>query len=355
MQSCFTNTTNISMSPLSLSEIPCRLCPDPILNAVLAWVYVALAIIGFLSNGLALHDLWRTEMTNTVIFTINIMASDFMLCCSLPFRVAYYLESANWKPESTLCTMAKFMTISLFYINLYCNMCFLLWTSINRYASVVRPKQVFLRAFKRAWVCKALCTLTWVCTVIIIITTNLSRNIQKRTVQAAESCFDLIVNVNRHKYNSTHVLGESVFFLILVLMLTFYALLVYHLHLVKRSSLVGRAQRGSLKVRRKIAVLLLLFMVCFMPYHIQRMMLLASTAGDNCQWQEKQYRVKAGTILLAALSCCVHPLQHLALRSRCCRPSAGTHHRNANSLTDAGQTVANVHINKSLHASNTAL
>nr|XP_015218888.1 PREDICTED: cysteinyl leukotriene receptor 1-like [Lepisosteus oculatus] len=338
---CFINNT---ISNTSIPESICRLCPQIIPYEAIAYVYLTLAIVGFLTNGLALYDLWRAEKTTTVTFVVNIVASDLMLCCSLPFRVAYYWHSAQWAQESSMCTLAKFTTISLFYINLYCNMLFLLWTSVNRYVSVVRPKLPLLRLFKRARVCRLLCAFTWVAAIVVIIGT-ISRNIAKNKTVAA-NCFDHIVNANRHRYNTTHVIGVTVFFLILVLMLAFYALLVYHLHLIQRSSLVGRGQRGSLKVRRKILASVVLFVACFLPYHLERILLLTSDTGD-CRWQETQYKVKNCTILLAALSCCLHPLLHLALRSRCCRARAETHGRAANSCTDAGHTVTHANISLS--------
>ncbi|XP_028848087.1 proteinase-activated receptor 3 isoform X4 [Denticeps clupeoides] len=130
---------------MNKSSLLCKLHPEKIHTEVLPWLYLCLALLGFLTNGLVLLDLWKAEKKPMVIFTVNMVVSDIILCCSFLFRFAYLRLYLEWKSGSPICTLSQYGIIGIFYINIYCNMCFLLWTSLNRYATVVQPHNVLLQ------------------------------------------------------------------------------------------------------------------------------------------------------------------------------------------------------------------
>ncbi|XP_051565649.1 cysteinyl leukotriene receptor 2-like [Myxocyprinus asiaticus] len=288
---------------------------------ILPWFYLSLAVLGLPTNGIVLLSLWRSERTPTVILTLNIVVSDLMLCCGFFFRIAYYKENVNWQSGSQVCNAVELINFTCFYINLYCNMCFLLWTSINRYATVVKPGYAFLQVFKRTQPCWIICFSTW-----LVISTIVGTSMwTKRSLQINGTCFDQVVNSNilyKDKFSTIHCLAVAGFFFILCLMLVSYSLLVFHLQKVRVGSLfsAGFGPVGGLKVRRKILASVIIFVLCFLPYHVQRIILLTSGSG-NCQ---AHFRIKTGTIFVAAFSCCLHPILQLVHRLRCCRAKPNT-------------------------------
>ncbi|XP_050975915.1 probable G-protein coupled receptor 82 isoform X2 [Labeo rohita] len=290
--------------------------PEESHKTILPWLYLAMAILGLPTNGTVLVDLWRSERTPTIIFTLNIIISDLLMCCSFFFRIAYLKENTNWKSGTPACNAAELIIFSCFYINLYCNMCFLLWTSINRYTTVVKPGYALFQVFKRTQSCWILCFSTW-----LIVTTVVGTSMGlKLSLQMNGTCFDQVVNsyiLYQDQFNTIHYLGVSTFFFILCLMLVSYSLLVFHLQKVRGGSLVGAGfgPGGGLKVRRKILASVIMFVLCFLPYHVQRIILLTSK-HKNCQ---EEFRIKTFTIFIAALSCCLHPVLQLVFRLRCCR------------------------------------
>lgn len=290
--------------------------PGDFQKTVLPWIYLTLTLLGFVVNGLAMLDLWRSEKTPTVIFTLNIVVSDLMACSSFPFRTAYNYSGLKWNADSTICLTTGFLTISCFYINLYCNMCFLLWTSINRYATVVQPRWGLILAFKRPKICWVLCGATWVLGIVIICAAKAYEVYLFSRSQRVGSCFDQIMK-RPEQMNALHATGVGMFFFILGLMLASYGLLIFHLQKAREGSMVGigLGPGGGLKVRRKILASVVLFVVCFLPYHIQRLKMMAESGSNNCQ---QNHDVRMLTILVAALSCCLHPMLHLVLRLPCC-------------------------------------
>lgn len=276
----FTSVIFSCFPHLSLLCKSCFLEPDDYHHNVLPWVYLFLAILGFMTNGLATLDLWRTEKTPTIIFTLNIMVSDLMLCCSFPFRIAYYIHSLQWEAGTAICSLTEFIMASCFYINIYCNMSFLIWTSINRCATITRLRCRLFLVFKRPRLCWFLCLSTWIIGIAFVTGSVMYKISLKSTEQELNSCFDQVINKEHAEMNGLHSLGVGIFFFMLSLMLLSYGLLVFYLHKVNRRSLVGAGLGNGLRVRRKILASVVLFLVCFLPYHVQRIRLIASKDKD---------------------------------------------------------------------------
>ncbi|XP_077071578.1 cysteinyl leukotriene receptor 2-like isoform X2 [Siphateles boraxobius] len=298
------------------NQSTCTIQPEESNETILPWLYLFLAVLGLPTNGIVLVDLWRSERTPTVIFNLNIIVSDLLICCSFFFRIAYYKENINWLSGTPACNAVELINFSCFYINLYCNMSFLLWTSINRYATVVKPGYAFFQIFKHTRSSWILCFSTW-SVITAVVGTSMGF---KLGLQINGTCFDQVVNsyiLYRDQFKTIHCVGVSAFFFILCLMLVSYSLLVFHLQKV-RGARFGPG--GTLKVRRKILASVIMFVLCFLPYHVQRIVLLTSK-NENCQ---AKYRIKTNTIFIAALSSCLHPILQLVFHLRCCRANRNT-------------------------------
>ncbi|XP_076857495.1 P2Y purinoceptor 4 [Brachyhypopomus gauderio] len=274
---------------------------------------------GLLTNGVAIRQLCGFEKTATVIFTLNIMVSDVLVCCSFLFRAAFYRGATNWMAASVLCNASEFLTFSCFYINLYCNMGFLLWISINRYSVVVQPHSRLLQAFQRPRQCWVICLATWTLGATVVCPSIGHKVKRGSAANKTNSCFDQVFNTAPEELKGVHAVGAGVFFVSLALMLLSYGLLIIHLQKVREQSLVGAGLRagGGLRVRRKILASVLLFTACFLPHHVQRVRMTRD--GRSCRETQADVRVKTLTVLVAALSCCLHPALHLLLRLPCCR------------------------------------
>ncbi|CDQ82268.1 unnamed protein product [Oncorhynchus mykiss] len=199
----------------------------------------------------------------------------------------------------------------------------LLWTSVTRYATVVRPCPALLVPFTRPRECWVLCLVTWV-TVVTVVSANVVLQFGRGKGRGVDSCFDMLENHHREALNNQHCLGVALFFVILTFILVNYGGLVLYLQKVRGSKNTNtkrqRMKSGSLRVRRKILAVVVVFVACFLPYHVQRAVTLLSPHGGDCEKLRTQWKAKNATITIAALSCIVHPLLHLALRHLpCCR------------------------------------
>ncbi|XP_062390271.1 probable G-protein coupled receptor 82 [Sardina pilchardus] len=289
---------------------------------VLSWLYLFLALLGFLTNGLVLYELWRTQRKPTVIFALNMVVSDIILCVSFLFRIAYYQKS-DWHANLLLCQVVLSVAISVFYVNIYCNMCFLLWTSINRYVTVVQPRYTVLQAFRSPQRCSVLCAATWLVFLVIVTTrvTWTQVKIKWKPIETNGSCSD-VMEYHKKEQRVTLAFGTLLFFLILGAMLVSYGLLLYHLQKIRRTCLQSAGFRPGLglRVKRKVLASMSVFLVCFLPHHIQRSVRLLSAREEDSATEQMFSKVQTVTILVAALNCCLNPILHLVLRLPCCRP-----------------------------------
>ncbi|XP_010888269.4 probable G-protein coupled receptor 82 isoform X2 [Esox lucius] len=335
------------------SSRQCWLYPNLFYTQIKPWLYLTLMLLGSLGNSLTLRDLWRSEWTPTLILNFNTVTSDLLLCLSFLFRMMYYLNCQVWSGEDLVCKITVETMLTVFYINLYCNMLMLLWTSVTRYATVVRPHPAFLTPLTTTTGCWVLCLTTWV-TVATVVCASLLHTIGEEEIQGG-SCFDMLENGNRQGFNNPHCLGVVVFFIALALILVSYGGLVLHLQKVRGARHIHTRERrarvaitegvrtvsadvkegfgvnleerknrrvgskvGSLKVRRKILATVVVFMVCFLPYHIQLAVTLLTPQGSDCDKVRTLWEVNNATIAIASLSCILNPLLYLALRRLSC-------------------------------------
>lgn len=197
-------------------------------------------------------------------------------------------------------------------------MSFLLWISINRCVTVTRLRCRLLLIFKRPRLCWFLCLATWIVGITFIIGSLAYKVSLKSTEPELNTCFDQVMNKIPGRMNGLHSLGVGLFFFMLGLMLVNYGMLVFYLYKVNRKSLVGAGLWSGLRVRRKILASVVSFVVCFLPYHVQRIRLIVSKNKD-CIKNQEEFCLKTLLILVAALSCCLHPVMYLVLQLPCCR------------------------------------
>uniref|UniRef100_A0A4W3I9Z0 G-protein coupled receptors family 1 profile domain-containing protein n=1 Tax=Callorhinchus milii TaxID=7868 RepID=A0A4W3I9Z0_CALMI len=296
-------------------ENQCILTLNSTEREILTAMYVVIFLIGVLSNVATLRTFKQAEKNAAFIYMKNITVSDLLLSLSLLFRAVYYLKSDEWAPE-TLCIFITFVTVSVFHVNMYCSILFLLWTGISRYAIIVKHKFSILHSIVKPKVIVVVCIVTWIVPAMCIGPLILYYTVNSQI--NATSCYDLIINKRRKTFMNAHVFVTVIFFLILLFLLVIYALLVYHLHQLQKNSMIAKRHSTIVEICRKLFTSIMVFIICFVPYHIQR--LLQITFDDNyCQWYQMLNKVKSGVILVASLSCCIHPLLHLCFRSKFCK------------------------------------
>ncbi|XP_063765971.1 P2Y purinoceptor 1-like [Eleginops maclovinus] len=222
--------------------------------------FVTVFVVGTLSNIWGLRSVctsWQ-KIGNINIFMFNLGVADLLYLFTLPFLVHYYMNDSRWEFGQPFCKVTRFC----FNLNLYGSIGFLTCISIYRYLGIVHPMRVMGKISSRHSL--AVSTLVWLLVIIQILPDIFFK---KNDLKSNNSCYDTTSNDQIQDY-MPYSIGWTVtgFAIPLVIILLCYGHVV--VVLVKNSSNVN----PMLKQRcvKLVMVLVILFSICFIPYHIFR-------------------------------------------------------------------------------------
>nr|XP_004661039.1 P2Y purinoceptor 4 [Jaculus jaculus] len=266
--------------------------------------YAVVFVLGLALNAptlwLFLFRLRPWDATATYMF--HLALSDTLYVLSLPTLVYYYAARNHWPFGTGFCKFIRF----LFYWNLYCSVIFLTCISVHRYLGICHP----LRALRwgRPRFAGLLCLSVWLvvagCLVpyLLFVTTS--------TKEANILCHDTTrpEEFDHYVHFSSAVMG-LLFGLPCLVTLVCYGLMARRLY----RPLPGAAQSSSrLRSLRTITVVLTVFAVCFVPFHITRTVYyLARLLKADCQVLNIVNVAYKVTRPLASANSCLDPVLYL--------------------------------------------
>ncbi|XP_075619104.1 P2Y purinoceptor 4 [Balearica regulorum gibbericeps] len=199
----------------------------------------------------------------TTTYMFNLAVSDTLYVLSLPTLVYYYADRNNWPFGKCLCKIVRF----LFYANLYSSILFLTCISIHRYMGICHP----IRSLK--WVktkhARIICVAAWlvvtICLIpnLIFVTTSSKGNSTLCHDTTKPEEFDHYV----HYSSSVMALLFGIPFLVIVLC---YCLMAKRLGKSSFSSPGPRMPSYKKRSIKMIIIVLTVFAICFVPFHITR-------------------------------------------------------------------------------------
>lgn len=229
-----------------------------------------LGITGHLVSMYVFFSMWRKKrsLTTVNLFMVNLLMSDLMLVCSLPFRASYYLSNSRWTFGRVGCKLIFY----IFYLNMYTSIYFLVSLNIMRYLALVQPYRY--KRLQRWCNGHLVCLFIWL---FVALTSSpllfLSQN-ANATRDDAHQCMELrnhnrtiqtLITIN----NTTMSVGFVVPLALIVCCSVFVAY---------RLCKPGPAQRIVTISRKKAFALVIIslssFIICFLPYHVMRTVFL---------------------------------------------------------------------------------
>ncbi|XP_051914115.1 cysteinyl leukotriene receptor 1-like [Hippocampus zosterae] len=282
------------------------LCPsiDDFRNQVYSTSYSLITVLGLAGNGFALVVLIRTYRPSSPfqVYMLNLAVSDLLCVSTLPMRVVYYVKKGQWNQGDFLCRI----TTCALYVNLYCSIYFMAAMSVTRFLAIVFPVQNrLLVTAKRA---RLVCAGIWL--FICLASSPFLMFGQKFDPATNKTkCFEPPIGQDVSKVvmlsNLSLVLGFLLPFLVILLC---YAGIIHTL--LSRTPWTRRQQDTGPKAIRMIIIVLLTFLVSFMPYHVQRSIHIHSLYRTDTSCSEKVVMQKSVvvTLCLAAANSCFDPL-----------------------------------------------
>ncbi|XP_036959044.1 P2Y purinoceptor 1-like [Acanthopagrus latus] len=267
-------------------------------------VYILVFIIGLVANGWGLKSLlhnWK-KLGNVNVFVFNLGLTDVLYLLTLPFLVVYYFMGSKWIFGETFCKITRFC----FNVNLYGSIGFLTCISVYRYLAIVHP----MRAMGRITVTHS---------VMISVTVWLLVSVQslpdmfftKTYRNNTEKCFDTTDEAyveDYLKYNLGWTLTGFCIPLLITLGCYGHVIVV----LCSTNTIDKVLKQRSLKL---MFILILLFSVCYIPYHVLRnlnlLARLLTKQGICYKWYNGVYIARQISRALVCLNSALNPLVYL--------------------------------------------
>uniref|UniRef100_A0A3B4WRM9 Si:dkey-78k11.9 n=1 Tax=Seriola lalandi dorsalis TaxID=1841481 RepID=A0A3B4WRM9_SERLL len=274
----YVNKTHVTMNNTS--------CPH--VNYVfkgrfLSSVYLLVFIIGLVANGLGLKSLLQNWMKLKIInvFVLNLGLADILYLLTLPFLVVYNFKKSTWIFGDAFCKITRFC----FNLNLYGSIGFLTCISVYRYLAIVHPVRVKGRITVTHSV--AISVMVW----LLVGVQSLPDMFYAKTNEGNTSakCYHTTTGAYVEDYLK-YSLGWTLtgFCIPFLIMLGCYGHIALVLWTMKRTDKVQK-QRGL----KLLFILILLFSVCYIPYHVVKNLNLWSRVLDKqmiCRkWSNRVY------------------------------------------------------------------
>ncbi|KAM3911319.1 P2Y purinoceptor 4 [Leptodactylus fuscus] len=266
--------------------------------------YSAVFIIGLPLN-LAAIWIFLAKMrpwTPTTIYMFNLALSDTLYLMSLPTLIHYYADRNNWPFGEPLCKTIRF----LFYTNLYCSILFLTCISVHRYMGVCHP--LFSLHRMKARYAYMLCVGVWLSVSACLIPNLIFVAVSPRGNETI--CHDTTLPEEFEHYVEYSTAVMSLLFGLPCLVIAVcYGLMAREL--MKPIQSGCRRTMPSYKKRsiKTIVMVLTVFIICFLPFHITRTMYYYSRLLDaNCQLLNVINLVYKITRPLASANSCFDPV-----------------------------------------------
>ncbi|XP_061680823.1 uracil nucleotide/cysteinyl leukotriene receptor [Syngnathoides biaculeatus] len=268
-------------------------------NVLFGTLYILVFLVALNGNSLALwifsHQRGTSSPAN--IFLTHLAVADLSYVIILPLRATYHLTGGHWPFGEVPCRLAGF----LFYVNMYASLYFLACVAGDRYLAVVHAvRSLKMRRTRYAHIISfSLWVLVTVSMAPLLVTH------QTREVDGTTVCLQLY----REKASYKALISLAVAFTPpFMATLAFYLLIIRSLHR-------GSRLEPTLKLRalRTIGLVMLIYVVCFLPYHASRATFILGHGHPDASCQTRRGLSLANrlTSLLTCLNGAMDPLIYL--------------------------------------------
>ncbi|KAJ8015692.1 hypothetical protein DPEC_G00028750 [Dallia pectoralis] len=287
-------------------------------------------VLGLLLNSVAMW-MFLTKMRpwkTSTVYMFHLALSDFLYVLSLPTLIYYYANRSHWPFGEAACKIVRFM----FYANLYCSILFLTCISVHRYLGICHPIRTMATVKPRhahivclsVWVAVSACLVP---NLIFVTTSGRDNDTLCHDTTSPEQFLQYV------DYSSVvMVLLFGVPFLVIMVCYCLMARALYRpRHAFSPSQRRSPSRAKSIKL---IMVVLVVFALCFVPFHVTRTLYYTARVLDApCQFLNVVNFAYKITRPLASVNSCIDPILYFL---------AGDHYRSKllNALRGKRQTIS---------------
>ncbi|XP_041060825.1 P2Y purinoceptor 1-like [Carcharodon carcharias] len=268
-------------------------------------IYVIVFVVGFSTNCSVLVSLclkWR-KWASLDMFVFNLGMADLLYVITLPFLVVYYASQSYWNFGKVFCRITRFV----FHLNLYGSIGFLTCISVQRYLGIVHPLKVKGRWKRRHSV--LISVLVWG---LVLIQTSVDLYFPKTNANGT-ACYDTTMDEELTNYLLyIKIISVSGFVIPLLTIIASYCQIAFVLTRNNNLDITLKERSRNLAI-----VVMVLFSICFTPYHVLRYLNLNARLLQSkglCTWNRTIYLLYQIARGLSSFNSCIDPLIYLVAR-----------------------------------------
>ncbi|KAK7172193.1 hypothetical protein R3I93_004488 [Phoxinus phoxinus] len=292
------NTTNSTQGPCGSSEMPARTF------FISVYSLVFLASLALNSIAIYVYFCTSTSQSSITVYLKNLVIADLFVCLCLILRIAKY-TSTSLEIQRIYCNFGAPAS----YLNMYSSILFMGYIAANRYMRIVRPLETHVLQTVRST--RYICIVTWavvLCFNCVYIAVFASAG-KENTPHNGFNCERFHNSLLKKIYLAMQITSFLVFLSVLVSLILFYWGNVQRLREAQRTMPEKPGNAKLSKSKRNMRVLVAVFCVCFVPYHVVRLPhVFISPLLHDCTAAQAFYIIKEMTVLLAVLNASLDPL-----------------------------------------------
>ncbi|XP_060626186.2 probable G-protein coupled receptor 34 [Anolis sagrei] len=277
------------------------------LSLALLFSYSIIFVIGLVTNVMALYVFLCTPCKNSIqIYLLNVAIADLLLIFCLPFRILYHINQNIWLLGLTFCRIVG----NLFYMNMYISIVLLGLISLDRYLKINRSVQRIkvLTTKQSIYICCILWTLAIMGFIVMVVQSAWKEE------KNSTKCFNY-----RGKQNAKMEAGLN-YILVIIFWIVFFLLILSYIkiatHLLKMSKKRKRFPGTGkyIAIARNSFIVLIIFTLCFVPYHLFRFIYITSQLQDiSCYWKQIIHKCNEVMLLFSAFNSCLDPVMYFLM------------------------------------------
>ncbi|XP_076137760.1 P2Y purinoceptor 13-like [Alosa pseudoharengus] len=264
--------------------------PALVLNVTVMWILLQL----------------RTEST-FIVYLKNLVAADLLMTLTLPIKAASKLPGASLGLRAFTC---RFTNV-LFYYCMDISIVLLGLISLDRFFKVVRPCGRLLG--QSLLFGRTVSIATWTVLLGAVALPNVILTSETPSGSSRNLCMDMKTQVGRDFHKAVILVLNWLFWVVLLVIGFCYTCIARAVVQSYRSS--GSRNEGvKRKIKTKVFIVLGVFLVCFVPYHIVRIPYTQMQVKNKNSCMKESLKVaKDFTLWLSATNICLDPLIHFFL------------------------------------------
>ncbi|XP_060623693.1 P2Y purinoceptor 14 [Anolis sagrei] len=281
------------------------------IKEALPWAYGFIFIVGILLNGAAAWVfLHIPSKTSFVVYLKNIVIADLIIILTFPFKIFADSEIGPWQLKFIVC---RFSAV-IFYLNLYISITLFGLIGFDRCYKVVNLQ--FISSAHTVRCSKIACVVMWALHMLISLPNSILTD-KTATKENSGNCMRLKSTLGVKWHKASNYTCLVVFWTVFLLLIAFYSSIsrkIYFSH----KKFKKNSKSAKKKTNRNIFIIMLVFIICFVPYHIARIPYTLSQGPSlySCETKKVLFYIKELTLLLTAANVCLDPIIYVFL----CQP-----------------------------------